>query len=134
MLQTPPLGDFFLEEFEPGAEKTSDAQLEGWLRANATSDNHETGSAAMLPRELGGVVDTRLKVYGTSNVRVVGAYDTLPQSGRQLLIYSCVLLRSTDASIIPFPISAHIVSSCLTRPSYQINPSSFPVVVCVCYR
>jgi len=27
----------------------------------------------MLPRAMGGVVDTRLKVYGTTNVRVVDA-------------------------------------------------------------
>ncbi|THH06520.1 hypothetical protein EW145_g4025 [Phellinidium pouzarii] len=86
MLTAPPLGETFLGEFEPGANKTSDAQIEAWLRANATSDNHETGTCAMMPRALGGVVDTSLLVYGTSNVRVV------------------------DASIIPFPISAHIVS------------------------
>ena len=72
MLTSAPLGDFFLGEFEPGAEKTTDAQIETWLRANATSDNHETGSVAMLPQELGGVVDTNLKVYGTANVRVAG--------------------------------------------------------------
>ncbi len=37
----------------------------------------------MLPKELGGVVDPTLKVYGTSNVRVV------------------------DASIIPHQMSGH---------------------------
>ncbi|KAI0163409.1 glucose oxidase [Pestalotiopsis sp. NC0098] len=34
---------------------------------------HEIGTCAMLPRELGGVVDSKLKVYGTRNVRVVDA-------------------------------------------------------------
>ena len=29
------------------------------------------GSASMLPRELNGVVDPKLKVYGTANIRVV---------------------------------------------------------------
>ncbi|KAI5120967.1 hypothetical protein M0805_006639 [Coniferiporia weirii] len=87
MLTSRPLGDTFLGEFEPGAEKTSDVQIEAWLRANATSDNHETGSCAMMPRELGGVVDTNLLVYGTDNVRVV------------------------DASVIPFPVSAHLSST-----------------------
>ena len=28
------------------------------------------GSASLMPRELGGVVDDKLKVYGTSNLRV----------------------------------------------------------------
>jgi len=87
MLTSKPLGNAFLGEFEPGAEKTTDDQIGGWLRANVTSDNHETGTASMMPRELGGVVDTNLKVYGTVNVRVA------------------------DASIIPFPISAHLSST-----------------------
>ncbi|KLO09498.1 alcohol oxidase [Schizopora paradoxa] len=84
MLTSPPLSSTFLGEFEPGAEKTSDEQLVAWMRANVTTDQHETGTASMMPRELGGVVDTNLKVYGTQNVRVA------------------------DASIIPFPVSAHM--------------------------
>lgn len=41
----------------------------------------------MMPRELGGVVDPELRVYGTSNVRVV------------------------DASIVPFQICGHLAST-----------------------
>ncbi|KAH8119486.1 alcohol oxidase [Phellopilus nigrolimitatus] len=87
MLTSPPLGDSFRGEFEPGAARVSDAEIAAWLRANVASDNHETGTCAMLPRTQGGVVDTDLRVYGTANVRVV------------------------DASIIPFPISAHLSST-----------------------
>lgn len=72
MLTSPPLSSTFLGEFEPGAEKVSDEQLVTWMRANVTTDQHETGTASMMPRELGGVVDTNLKVYGTQNVRVAG--------------------------------------------------------------
>jgi hypothetical protein len=95
MLQTPPLGDTFLGEFEPGAEKTTDAQLEGWLRANATSDNHETGTASMMPRDLGGVVDTKLRVYGTVNVRVVGEFRSIVMRhyNSNAGVYSYVLLK-----------------------------------------
>ena len=72
MLVSPPLGNFYNGEFEPGLDKVTDAQIEEWLRTVVASDNHEVGSMAMLPQELGGVVDTSLKVYGTRNVRVVG--------------------------------------------------------------
>lgn len=41
----------------------------------------------MMPRSVGGVVDDNLKVYGTSNVRVV------------------------DASVLPFQVCGHLVST-----------------------
>lgn len=41
----------------------------------------------MLPRNLGGVVSPELKVYGTSNVRVV------------------------DASVLPFQVCGHLTST-----------------------
>ncbi|UZJ57595.1 hypothetical protein CBS101457_006915 [Exobasidium rhododendri] len=45
--------------------------------------DHAVGTCSMLPRSDGGVVDSELKVYGTSNIRVI------------------------DASILPMHISAH---------------------------
>lgn len=41
----------------------------------------------MLPREMGGVVNSKLKVYGTKNVRVV------------------------DASVLPFQLCGHLTST-----------------------
>lgn len=38
-----------------------------------TSNFHPTGTCAMMPRELGGVVNERLIVHGTGNLRVVDA-------------------------------------------------------------
>ncbi|KZP13739.1 GMC oxidoreductase [Athelia psychrophila] len=52
------------------------------------TEYHPVGTASMLPRGEGGVVDSTLKVYGTANVRVV------------------------DASIIPLHIAAHLQSTC----------------------
>jgi choline dehydrogenase-like flavoprotein len=59
-------------EFEPGSDKQTDQEIEDWLRSVVHSDNHETGSLSMMPRELGGVVDTSLRVYDLYNVRVAG--------------------------------------------------------------
>ncbi|KAK7458691.1 hypothetical protein VKT23_009690 [Stygiomarasmius scandens] len=87
MLTTNPLGSVYEGEFEPGSDKKTDEEIEEWLRGVVASDNHEVGSLAMLPKDLGGVVDTNLMIYGTKNVRVV------------------------DASVIPYPISAHLSAS-----------------------
>lgn len=51
------------------------------------ANNHPIGTASMMPREIGGVVDYRLKVYGTKNVRVV------------------------DASVFPTQVSGHLTST-----------------------
>jgi choline dehydrogenase-like flavoprotein len=43
------------------------------VKESLTTQYHPIGTCAMLPREKGGVVDSKLKVYGTSNLRVVDA-------------------------------------------------------------
>lgn len=70
ILRTPPLDQIYEGEYEPG--NTTDVSV--WTRQVASSDNHVIGSLAMMPKELGGVVDTRMKMYGIENVRIVGAY------------------------------------------------------------
>ena len=61
-------------ELPPYANLTTNAQLETAIRANLNpSSFHPVGTAAMLPRELGGVVDDKLLVYGVSRLSVVDA-------------------------------------------------------------
>jgi len=42
------------------------------VRDNHQPVLHPIGTASMLPRKLGGVVDPNLRVYGVTCVRVVG--------------------------------------------------------------
>lgn len=86
IVQTEPLAGAVVadEEYEPGPDVATDAQLRAYLQASAVTGDHPLGTCAMLPRRDGGVVDPRLRVYGTSNLRVV------------------------DASVIPIQPSAHI--------------------------
>ncbi|KAL4813125.1 hypothetical protein BDW67DRAFT_168873 [Aspergillus spinulosporus] len=51
---------------------------------------HVTGTTAMAPRESGGVVDERLRVYGTKNLRVVdaGIMPLIPRGNIQAIVFA----------------------------------------------
>ncbi|OAA51938.1 GMC oxidoreductase [Metarhizium rileyi] len=68
----------------PGA---TDEQWREYLTESSSSNSHAIGTAAMMSKELGGVVDPRLKVYGAKNVRVV------------------------DASVLPMQFSGHLTAT-----------------------
>ncbi|THU82901.1 FAD/NAD(P)-binding domain-containing protein [Dendrothele bispora CBS 962.96] len=72
MLTTGPMASIYEGEFEPGLDKVTDEDIENWLRGVVQSYTHEVGTMAMLPQGLGGVVDTKLRIYGLKNVRVAG--------------------------------------------------------------
>lgn len=65
-----------------------DSEWFDWIKVNASyqPNYHHLGTCAMLPRDLGGVVDNNFTVYGTANVRVV------------------------DLSTIPFQVAGHSTS------------------------
>ncbi|KAK8932276.1 Dehydrogenase citC [Metarhizium anisopliae] len=65
----------------------TDAEYLAWLKGTAGPASHWIGSTAMMPRHLGGVVDSRLRVYGAKNLRVV------------------------DAGILPFQLTSHTMST-----------------------
>ncbi|KAJ7623848.1 GMC oxidoreductase [Mycena polygramma] len=73
-----------VHEIVPGAGIQTDDEIGTFIRNTVGTVFHPIGTASMLPRDAGGVVDSSLKVYGTSNLRVI------------------------DASILPIHISAHI--------------------------
>ncbi|KAF5534571.1 choline dehydrogenase mitochondrial [Fusarium napiforme] len=81
---TEPMRSIWVDEYEPGLDVKTDEQLKDYVLRTTLSIFHPSGTCAMLPKADGGVVDAKLKVYGTENLRVV------------------------DASVIPLLISAHI--------------------------
>jgi len=81
--QEEPLKRIFKEELLPGSSVQTDEEIVSFVKEHFGSTFHTVGSCSMLPREDGGVVDNKLKVYGTTNIRVM------------------------DISIIPLHIAAH---------------------------
>lgn len=72
IFSTPQAKTLYSEELIPGISVQSDDQWPAYVRDNYHPVLHPIGTAAMLPRELGGVVDASLRVYGVQGVRVVG--------------------------------------------------------------
>jgi choline dehydrogenase len=60
------------------------------IRSGVRTEFHGTGSTSMLPRELGGVVDTHLRVYGAKNLRIVdaGIIPLVPAAHLQAPVYA----------------------------------------------
>ncbi|KAJ7139327.1 alcohol oxidase [Mycena epipterygia] len=71
-------------EVNPGPEIQTDDQISEYLKLFFGTSWHTVGSCSMLPLADGGVVDNNLKVYLTTNIRVI------------------------DVSIIPLHLGAHL--------------------------
>jgi choline dehydrogenase len=91
LFQTEPLASLVSAEIFPGLDvvpqNATDDIWEQWVKQTFTSVWHYIATLGMMKEELGGVVDSRLKVYGIENVRAV------------------------DASVLPIQLSAHLSSS-----------------------
>ncbi|KAF5368922.1 hypothetical protein D9758_002937 [Tetrapyrgos nigripes] len=87
ILEQGPFAELYDSPATPGPAIQSTEEFENYVRAVASTSFHPLGSTIMAPREIGGVVDPCLKVYGTSNLRVV------------------------DAGVMPIMLAAHIQST-----------------------
>ncbi|KZP01248.1 GMC oxidoreductase [Calocera viscosa TUFC12733] len=80
---TEPWKSIIAKEVDPGPAVQTEQEMRTYIKEGLSTIYHTCGTCSMLPREKGGVVDPKLKVYGTSNVRVV------------------------DLSIVPLHVAAH---------------------------
>ncbi|KAJ8119608.1 hypothetical protein ONZ43_g3480 [Nemania bipapillata] len=98
-----PLGQFLRPDGKrnhPDAFHVGDLEgAKNYVLDTATTAYHGCGSAAMLPREKGGVVDPRLVVYGTENLRIVDA-SIFPLIPRGNILSSVYAVAEKAADII----------------------------------
>ncbi|KAI4204974.1 MAG: hypothetical protein LQ350_000826 [Teloschistes chrysophthalmus] len=95
-----PVSSFFKPDGQKPPSNIAITDLESakaYLRKNAVTTYHTCGTAAMLPKHKGGVVDQDLKVYGTENLRVVDAsiFPLIPQANPMSTVYA-VAERAAD--------------------------------------
>ncbi|KAI5784578.1 hypothetical protein EDC01DRAFT_200921 [Geopyxis carbonaria] len=60
-------------EYYPGPSVQTDNEILQYIKENMMTIWHASSTCAMLPKARGGVVNSRLQVYGTTNLRVVDA-------------------------------------------------------------
>lgn len=90
-LDNPATKDFNARENDPGASVQSDEEWRAYLEEMMSpSEFHPAGTCAMMPKELGGVVDEELRVYGIKGLRVVDAsvMPTLPGGNTCQTVYA----------------------------------------------
>lgn len=74
--RTPPLSTHLKDGgyvFQPGFYELDESNVEAFVKNSFSSEYHPIGTCAMGPQHEDGVVDERLKVHGTRNLRVVDA-------------------------------------------------------------
>ncbi|CAE6412983.1 unnamed protein product, partial [Rhizoctonia solani] len=88
---TAPMSSYLKTEGAGTSAATTDAAINAYVAGAVATGYHPIGTCSMLPLDMGGVVDTTLRVYGTANVRVI------------------------DASVMPIHVTAHTMA-----PAYAI--------------
>lgn len=97
----------FASMLKPGGKRSPGApadlrdvsldEVKSYVKSAGKSTFHPTSTCAMLPRERGGVVDSRLKVWGTKGLRVVDAsiIPVIPTGNTQSAVYA-IAERAAD--------------------------------------
>jgi choline dehydrogenase len=97
---TAPLSDLLVDNgtaLQSEYTKLTPENVESEIKRLLQTEYHPVGTCSMLPKEKGGVVDSKLKVYGVEKLRIVDAsvFPLLPRANMQSLVYA-VAERAAD--------------------------------------
>ncbi|KAF3921918.1 hypothetical protein ABW20_dc0101561 [Dactylellina cionopaga] len=98
--RTAPLSDLLKGNgtvYQPGYYELTPSNVKTWIKTALQSEFHPLGTCSMLPKNKGGVVDEKFKVYGVKKLRVVDAsvFPLLVRANIQSVVYA-VAERAAD--------------------------------------
>ncbi|HVY15499.1 MAG TPA: GMC oxidoreductase [Rhodopila sp.] len=92
------IGDLIVEEEAPGRQLYTAEDLKGYVTDNAWG-HHACGTCAMKPEDQGGVVDSRFRVHGIGNLRIVDA-SIFPRIPGYFIVTSVYMIAEKAADTI----------------------------------
>ena len=87
--------EYIAQEELPGKKVETDEELKQFVKDNAWG-HHASCSCAMKPREEGGVVDSKFRVYGTRGLRIVDA-SVFPKIPGFFIVSSIYMIAERQA-------------------------------------
>lgn len=109
-----------IQELQPSygsvPQDATEDDLNTVLQDSLGTEYHYSGTCAMMPQDLGGVVDDSLLVYGTDNVRVVDTsiYPLVPTAHLSAVVYAVaekVCFESRESCNADIPQAADMIKS-----------------------
>lgn len=108
VVQTEPLASLVVAPTDPSPETLDDdAELEKYIKTTLETAHHPTGTAAMMPRNMGGAWSMLSNAPTMNSTHEIPNAPSKGVAGPDLRVYGCANLRIADASIIPIQLSAH---------------------------
>ena len=98
ILASGPFADLMSNEYSPGSEVLSNAQICDFIKATAETEYHPVGTCSMGQGELA-VVDAALRVYGIKGLRVADA-SIMPKIISGNTNATCVMIGEKAAAMI----------------------------------
>ena len=92
------IGNLIAAEEAPGRQHYTDDDLKRYIRDNAWG-HHACGTCAMKPEDQGGVVDSRFRVHGIRNLRVVDA-SIFPRIPGYFIVTPIYMIAEKAADVI----------------------------------